>query len=356
LGAFGLPVQEYVEGAAVFDANCEPSQALPPLPFNCAMRVSAKQKNLTPHIDFCYLLVYPMDDELKQLRDLTKVKLNNLDKCLYPDADVTKGKVIEYYIKMAPKILPVIANRPLVLTRYPDGIKDTQLGKTSFFEKNAPEGTPNWVKTYPIYSPTSKRDVNYIVCNDLDTLIWLANLAALEIHMPFSTIADVDKPDMLFFDIDPEPPATLSDAAEVALLLKDNLTGMGLTPFVKTSGKKGLHVVISIVPEHTFEAVRSFVHQVGVALAKQSEIVVSEFKDTKKPGKVFADYLQNSPMRTMVIPYSLRPTPEATVSTPLDWQEVKKGLNPTDYAIFNVPERTTNPWKGIFEKRCRLDI
>jgi bifunctional non-homologous end joining protein LigD len=297
-----------------------------------------------------------MDEELKQLKDLTKVKINNLDKCLYSEAKVTKGQVIEYYVRMAPKILPIIANRPLVLTRYPNGTKDSALGKTSFFEKNAPEGTPDWVKTFSIYSPTSKRDVNYIVCNDLDTLIWLANLAALEIHMPFATTADVDKPDLLFFDLDPEPPATLSDAAEVALLLKDTLDKMGLTPFVKTSGKKGLHVVIPIVPEHTFGEVRAFVHQVGVMLTKQSDIVVSEFKDTKKPGKVFVDYLQNSPMRTMVIPYSLRPTFEATVSTPLDWQEVKRGLNPLDFTIYTVPDRTGNPWKGIFEKRCRLDI
>ncbi len=295
-------------------------------------------------------------EELNELKQLTKVKLKNLDKCFYPEADITKGHVVEYYIKMAPKILPVIANRPLVLTRYPDGVKDAQLGKTSFFEKNAPEGTPDWVKLYTIYSPTSKRDVHYIVCNDLDTLIWLANLAALEIHMPFSTTADIDKPDLLFFDVDPEPPATLGDAAEVALLLKDALNDMGFTPFVKTSGKKGLHVVMPVVPQYTFDEVRAFVHRVGVELAKQSDIVVSEFKDTKKPGKVFVDYLQNSPMRTMVIPYSLRPTPNATVSTPLEWSEVKKGINPSDYTIFNVPQRKENPWKGIFDKRCKLEI
>ena len=181
-------------------------------------------------------------------------------------------------------------------------------------------------------------------------------MAALEIHMPFSTVDDLDKPDLLFFDVDPEPPATLSDAAEVALLLKDKLCDMGLTPFVKTSGKKGLHVVIPIEPQPSFEEVRAFVHKVGIELAKESSIVVSEFKDTKKPGKVFADYLQNSPMRTMVIPYSLRPTPEATVSTPLEWSEVKKGLNPSDYTIFSVPKRIVNPWRDIFEYRCHLEI
>jgi bifunctional non-homologous end joining protein LigD len=254
---------------------------------------------------------------------------------------------------MAPKILPVIKNRSLVLTRYPEGVDGDKMG---FFEKDAPMGTPKWVKTKTIYSPTSKRDVHYIVCNDLDTLIWLANMAALEIHMPFSTIDRLDEPDLLFFDVDPEPPATLSDAAEVSLLLKDKLADLGLTSFIKTSGKKGLHVVIPIVPEHSFEAVRAFVHKIGIELAKESDIVVSEFKDTKKPGKVFADYLQNSPLRTMVVPYSLRPTPDATVSTPLDWREVKAGINSSDYNIFSVPKRTSNPWNNLFEKKCKLQL
>ncbi len=297
-----------------------------------------------------------MIEDLKGIEQLTKVKLKNLDKCFYPDTDVTKANVVEYYITMAPKILPVIKDRPLVLTRYPDGVKDAKLGKTSFFEKNAPEGTPQWVKRFTIYSPSSKRDVHYIVCNDLDTLIWLANLAALEIHMPFSNIHAIDKPDLLFFDVDPEPPATLSDAAGVALELKDKICDMGLTPYIKTSGKKGFHIVIPIEPEYSFEQTRAFVHRIGIELAKDDDLVVSEFKDTKKPGKVFADYLQNSPMRTMVIPYSLRPTPEATVSTPLEWNEVKPGIDPLEYTIFSVTKRATNPWQGIYEHRAKLEL
>jgi bifunctional non-homologous end joining protein LigD len=289
----------------------------------------------------------------EKLKDLTKVDLKNLDKIFYPKNKVTKGQVVEYYIRMAPKILPIIADRPLVLTRYPDGIEgETQ----SFFEKNAPEGTPKWVKIKTIYSSTSKRDVNYIVCNNLDTLIWLANLASLEIHMPFSKIDKLDKPDLLFFDVDPEPPATLSDAAETALLIKDKLLDLGLTPYVKTSGKKGLHIVIPIIPQHNFEDTRAFVHKIGIEVAKETDLVVSEFKDTKKPGKVFVDYLQNSLLRTMVVPYSLRPTPDSTVSAPLEWSEVKKGINPSDYTIFNVVKRSSNPWKDIFEKRCKLEI
>jgi bifunctional non-homologous end joining protein LigD len=293
---------------------------------------------------------------MQEIRELTKVNLTNLNKVFFPKINLTKGQVIEYYIRIAPKLLHIIADRPLVLTRYPEGVNGEKLGKNSFFEKNAPEGTPKWIKTKKIYSPTSKRDIYYIICNELDTLIWLANMAALEIHMPFSTIKDLDKPDLLFFDIDPEPPATLSNAAEVALILKDKLSAIGLTPFVKTSGKKGFHVVIPIVPDHSFKKTRSFVHQIGIKLARENDIVVSEFKDTKKPGKVFADYLQNSPMRTMVIPYSLRPTPEATVSTPLEWRELNRDINPTEYNIFNVLKRTKNPWKDLFKKKCKLEI
>lgn len=291
--------------------------------------------------------------KMEDLKQLTKVNIKNLNKIFYPENNITKGKVIEYYIKIAPKMLPIIANRPLVLTRYPEGVSK---GSVSFYEKNAPEGTPSWVKTITIYSETSKREVDYIICNDLDTLIWLANLAAIEIHMPFSKVDALDKPDFLFFDVDPEPPATTGDAAEVALLLKEKLDALGLVPFVKTSGKKGLHVVIPIVPEHSFEVTRAFVHKIGIELAKESDLVVSEFKDTKKHGKVFADYLQNSLGRTMVVPYSLRSTSGATVSTPLEWSEVKKDINPTQFNIFNVVKRESNPWKNIFEKRCKLEM
>jgi bifunctional non-homologous end joining protein LigD len=288
-----------------------------------------------------------------ELKKLTKVELSNLSKVLYPQVNVTKAQVVEYYIRMAPKMLPVIANRPLVLTRYPDGVgKD----KTAFFEKNSPEGTPSWVKTITIYSETAKREIDYVICNDLDTLIWLANLAALEIHMPFSKVDALDKPDLLFFDVDPEPPAKLGDAAEVALLLKEKLSDLGLVPFIKTSGKKGLHVFVPIIAEYTFEAARAFVHKIGIELAKESDIVVSEFKDTKKPGKVFADYLQNSRGRTAVVPYSLRATGGATVSTSLDWAEVKRGIKPEDYTLFNVPKRVSDPWKRIFEERVKIEV
>ena len=282
---------------------------------------------------------------------LTKVEFTNLDKILFPKLQIRKAQVIEYYIKTAPKMLDLLANRPLVLTRFPDGID-----KEGFYEKDAPQGTPLWVKTVKIYSETAKRDVNYILCNDLDTLIWLANLAAIEIHMPLSKADSREKPDFVFFDIDPEPPVSFEEATAIALLLKEKLDKLGLTSYVKTSGKKGLHVLIPIQRENTFRDTRAFVHKVGQQLAKEHEIVVSEFADTKKPGKVFVDYLQNSHGRTMVCPYSLRVTPEATVSTPLQWTEVKKGIKPAEFNIFSVVKREKNPWKGILENKQKLKV
>ena len=284
------------------------------------------------------------------MEKLTKVTLSNLDKVLFPKQKITKAQFIEYYIKMAPQILPFLKDRPLVLTRYPEGIE-----KEGFYAKNAPEGMPDWVKTIKLYSHSAKRNVNYILCNDLDTLIWLANLAAVEIHMPLSRVPEREKPDFAFFDIDPEPPATFDDASEVALMVKDKLDKLGLKSYVKTSGKKGLHILVPVVLEYTFHETSAFVHAIGMQLMKESDKVVSEFKDTKKPDKVFVDYTQNSRGRTMVCPYSLRVTPNATVSTPIEWEELKKKIKPAEFNIHNVPGIRKAPWKDIFENSQKLE-
>jgi len=281
---------------------------------------------------------------------LTKVEFTNLDKILYPDVKLTKEKVIEHYIRMAPRMLEILKNRPTVLTRFPDGIN-----KEGFYEKDMPLGTPSWVKTFREYSETARREINYIVCNDLDTLIWLANLAALEIHMTLSQIDAFDKPDLLAFDLDPQPPAGTDDAVHVALMLKEKLDELGLTPYVKTSGKRGLHILVPIVREYTFAQTREYVHEIARALAQESPIVVSEFSRSKKPGTVYVDYAQNSHGKTMVCPYSLRATSQATVSTPLHWSEVKKGLKPEKLTLSTVAKSKSNPWKGMLEERHRLE-
>jgi len=279
------------------------------------------------------------------------VNFSNLDKVIFPKLKITKAQVIEYYIKVAPRLLEVVADRAIVLTRYPDGV-DAQ----GFYAKDMPKGTPSWVRTKTFYSDSAERNVNYIIVNDLDTLIWLANLAAIEIHMPLSRVDAREKPDFVLFDIDPEPPAGFDDAIAVALLLKEKLDQLGLQPYIKTSGKKGFHIVIPIVREYTYGRTREFAHVIGQFLARESEIVVSEFSETKTPNKVFMDYTQNSHGKTMVIPYGLRATPDATASTPLEWKEVKKGLKPESLNLFSVVKREKDPWKGILENRQKLEV
>lgn len=283
------------------------------------------------------------------MKDLTRVSFSNLGKILYPDNGITKGKVIEYYIRIAPRILPWLAERPVVLNRFPDGI-----GYPGFYEKDAPAGVPEWVKIHTLYSETARRDVHYIVCNELDTLIWLANLAAIELNIPLSRTGSYDSPDMVFFDLDPEPPLRLPDVAAVALALRDHLASMGLTSHAKTSGKKGIHVVVPLAPGHQYARVRDFAHRIGRQLAARLPRVVSEFPRSRDPGTIFVDYLQNARGKTMTCPYSLRAVPGAPVSTPLSWDEVAALQGPEEYNIQSVPSRQEDPWSGILEDGHKL--
>ncbi|MFH2111584.1 MAG: non-homologous end-joining DNA ligase [Candidatus Bathyarchaeota archaeon] len=279
---------------------------------------------------------------------LTKARLSNLDKVLYPELGLTKAQVIEYYVRVAPRMLPFLRDRALVRARYPDGV-DAE----GFYEKDASSGTPEWVKTYTKFSESSAKDTEYVVCGDLDTLIWLANLAALELHVPLSRVPLTDIPDLCLFDLDPEPPAGLREAVQAVFLLREALEDLGLKPYVKTSGRKGVHVVVPLEPLYTFEETRSFVHRIGVGLAENHELVVSERSQTGEPGTVLVDYPQNSEHATMVAPYSLRAIREATVSTPLEWGELAT-LRPFDHNIFNVPDRRKDPWGGMLEEPQRL--
>ena len=280
---------------------------------------------------------------------LTKVDFTNLDKILYPDMKITKGQVIEYYIKIAPKMLDILFDRPVVLTRFPNGV-----AQEGFYEKDAPQGTPKWVKTSRKYSETAQREISYILCNDLDTLIWLANLAALEIHMTLSQSDSFDHPDLIVFDLDPKPPAGLDEAAEIANMLRKKLDSLGLKSYIKTSGKKGLHVLFPLVKGYTFKQTRDYVQKIGESLKKETDMIVTERSKSDTKGKVYIDYVQNSHGRTMICPYSLRATPQATVSTPLKWEEVKKGLNPEKLNLFTVPQTKENPWRDIIENNQKL--
>jgi bifunctional non-homologous end joining protein LigD len=285
------------------------------------------------------------------MNNLTKVSFTNLEKILYPGLELKKSRVIEYYIRIAPRMLAYIKNRVIVMNRYPDGI-----GKDGFYEKDAPAGIPPWVETFNTYSEIAEREINYIVGNNLDTLIWMANLATLEINITLSTIDDYETPDLVFFDIDPEPPCSFDNVIDIAFLLKEKLDELNLRSFVKTSGKKGLHVVLPIIKSYNFKQTREFVHQFGKFLARESDIVVSEFRNSQDPGTVFIDYLQNTRGRTMIAPYSLRAKPDATVSTPLEWKELKKGLRPEEFNIFTVLKRKKDSWEKLLESKQSLEV
>jgi bifunctional non-homologous end joining protein LigD len=283
------------------------------------------------------------------VRDLTKVRLTRLDKVLYPAAGITKQDVLMYYIRVAPLLLPFLHNRPLTMNRFPDGVTGE-----GFFEKDAPAGTPSYVDIFTRRSETAGHDVHFVLCNNLDTLIWIANLASLEIHTALSTSTSYTSPDLLLFDIDPEPPLTFDDVIDVAHVVRGHLEERGLRPFVKTSGKKGVHIVVPLVPGYPFSGARDFAHGIGREIARDTPHVVSEFPHSRDKGTIFIDYLQNAHGKTMAAPYSLRATPGATVSTPLRWEELRKGVRSEDFNLKTVISRNEDPWRDIFEDRQKI--
>jgi bifunctional non-homologous end joining protein LigD len=283
------------------------------------------------------------------IRDLTRVRLTRLDKVLYPAAGITKEEVLTYYIPMAPFLLPFLKERPLTMHRFPNGVEGE-----GFFEKDAPRGTPGYVEIFTRWSETAERDVHFVLCNNLDTLIWMANLASLEIHATLSTTAAYESPDLLLFDIDPEPPLGFDDVIDVALVVWEVLEEAGLHPFVKTSGKKGVHIVIPLITGYRFSEVRDFAHDIGRQIARTTPHVVSEFPHSQDPGTVFIDFLQNAHGKTMAAPYSLRATPGATVSTPLRWEELRHGVRSEDFNVKTVISRHEDPWREIFDSRQKI--
>jgi bifunctional non-homologous end joining protein LigD len=259
--------------------------------------------------------------------DGRKLVLSNLDKVLYPAAGFTKAQVIDYYQRIAPVLLPHIAGRPVTIKRYPDGV-DAKF----FFQKNAP-AHPDWVPTARLPSPgstKSRETIEYILGGDLPTLIWAANLAALELHTPMWRYPDVGQPDLLVFDLDPGLPATIVQCCQVALLLRPLLTGMGLEPVAKTSGGKGLQLYAAIAKLSSDDA-SALAKELAERLeSDEPELVVSRMTRALRPGKVLIDWSQNNAAKTTVAPYSLRAREQPTVSTPVTWDEVESCKRPAD--------------------------
>ena len=255
-----------------------------------------------------------------------KLKLTNLDKVLYPAADFAKGQVVDYYVRIAPVLIPHLAGRPLTMKRYPEGVD-----KEFFFEKNAPMHRPDWVKTAPIWSGTNRRTIHFILANDLPTLVWIANLASIELHPSLSRAADMPSPTMIVFDLDPGPPADIIQCAEVGLWVRDIFDHFGLQSFPKTSGSKGLQIYVPLNTETTYEQTKGFAHAIARLLEQEHpKLVVSDMKKAVRANKVFVDWSQNDEHKTTISIYSLRARERPTVSTPVKWSEVEAALKKKD--------------------------
>lgn len=256
---------------------------------------------------------------IRVMVDGRALELSNLDKVLYPEAGYTKGEVIHYYTAVAEVQLPHLADRALTRIRYPDGV-----AAASFFEKNAPAATPDWVRVATLPAPGSTKNretLDYVVADDLPTLVWLANLAAIELHTPQWRIgAD---PDLLVVDLDPGPPAGLRECARVAVEVRDVLAADGLTALPKTSGRKGMQLAAAVSATQSADVVSAYVRRVAQRLERAApERVTATMTKRLRTGKVFLDWSQNNAAKTTVAPYSLRAGPTPTVSAPLTWDEV----------------------------------
>ena len=231
----------------------------------------------------------------------------------------TKGHVIDYYTRVAPVLLPHLHGRALTLKRYPNGVDEGH-----FYEKQKPSHAPEWVKSEAISA--GDRTIDFVLCDDLPTLVWLANLADLELHPSLALAEDPDAPTVLAFDLDPGPPAGLAECCEVAVLLRDVLEQLSLDSCLKTSGSKGMQLYVPLNSGVTYDESKPFAHGLARLLEKQHpKLVVSSMKKELRKGKVFIDWSQNDRHKTTVGVYSLRARERPTVSTPLSWEEVEAG-------------------------------
>jgi bifunctional non-homologous end joining protein LigD len=248
-----------------------------------------------------------------------RLSLSNLDKVLYPGVGFTKGQVIDYYTRIAPAVLPHLRDRPLTLKRYPNGVEGGH-----FYEKNAPSHRPDWVEVAPI--ELRSKTIEFVLCNDLPTLVWLANLADLELHPSLSLADDINRPTVMAFDLDPGPGTGLAECAEVAFLLRDALTQLKLESFAKTSGSKGIQVYVPLNNDEVDydHGTKAIAHALARHLeAQHPKLIVSQQKKELRKGKVLIDWSQNDEHKTTVGVYSLRARERPTVSTPVTWKELE---------------------------------
>ncbi|MBI3932541.1 MAG: DNA ligase D [Acidobacteria bacterium] len=282
-----------------------------------------------------------------------KVPFTNLDKVFWPDEGYTKGDLIAFYRAIAPWLLPYLEDRPVVLTRYPDGIA----GK-NFFQKDAPGFVPGWVRTERMWSEHAQREIDYFVCDDVETLLYLANLGTIPLHIWSSRVQTLGSPDWCILDLDPKG-APFAHVVELARAVHDLCEEMGLPSFPKTSGSTGLHVLVPLGRQCTYEQSRSLGEVMARTLAQRlPEIATTTRAVGARGGRVYVDYLQNGHGRLLASPFSARPRPGATVSTPLTWKEVNGRLDPERFTMKTVPARferlKTDPLRPVLELKPDL--
>jgi bifunctional non-homologous end joining protein LigD len=262
------------------------------------------------------------------------VKFSNLDKVFWPEDKYTKGDLIEYYGAISPWLMPYLKDRPVVLTRFPDGIH----GK-SFFQKDAPAFIPEWLRTVRIWSEDTQREIDYFVCEDAAAIQYLANLGSIPLHIWFSRVETLEQPDWCVLDLDPKG-APLTDVVKVALAVKRLCDDIGLPSYIKTSGSSGLHVMLPLARQITYDQTRALTQLLAkVVVAELPEIATLTRQVHKREGKVYLDFVQNGYGRLLVAPFSVRPLPGAPVSAPLEWNEVTPALDIKAFTIKTVPAR-----------------
>ena len=263
-----------------------------------------------------------MPDKAELIVEGKKLSVSNLNKVLYPKVGFTKGEVIDYYIRIAPVLLPHLRDRPLTMKRYPNGVEGQ-----FFYEKNCPSHRPKWVKTAKVWSEGNKRMMNYCLANDLPTLVWAANLADLELHTSLARKGNVARPTMMVFDLDPGAPADIVQCCQVGFWLRELLSKMKLKSFAKTSGSKGLQVYVPLNTPVTFDQTKDLSRALAQLLEREhADLVTSNMLRALRKGKVFVDWSQNDEHKTTICVYSLRAKEEPTVSTPVTWDEVANCL------------------------------
>jgi bifunctional non-homologous end joining protein LigD len=284
-----------------------------------------------------------------------EVRLTNLRKPFWPERGIAKGDLIQYYADVAPVLLPHIRDRAMVMKRYPHGAAGP-----FFFMKRAPVPRPSWIRTCAI-EHGSRGVIDFPVIDDVPSLLWVINLGCIDLNQWYARCDDIDRPDYVHFDLDPGEGATFAHVREAALAVRDALESLRMKPLVKTSGSKGLHVYVPIVRKPTQKEVWTFAKALAVELASRNRaLMTSEYRKASRPrGRVLVDYNQNAWGQTLASIYSVRPTPLATVSTPVTWTEVGDGVEIEDFRLDNVRDRiakTGDLWKPLLSPRSRTDL